>query len=358
MAYFVCTGANGFIGTHIVERLLKILPHELGYEDSSSKRRFSDDGAAFHFDVIGCDLAETLTRSNASRFQRSSRYKFVPHLELQHFLEDQKEAPLAVVHNGACSSTVETDPKVFATLNLEYSQMLWNYCARHSVPYIYASSAGVYGDGKKGFSDKRLDNHIYQPLSLYAKSKHDFDCWALAQKHRPPSWFGLRYFNVYGAFEAHKQGQASMVYHWYQQITRSAKVRLFRSTDAAYSDGGQMRDFVYVKDIVDITFDLIKLGLERKQNKGAHAIEDNGLFVNIGVGKPRTWNDVAFNVFRALGIAANVEYIDMPESLARQYQNYTCADHYGLLELNLAHSFVELEAGIEEYVLKYLTRGL
>lgn len=364
MALFVCTGANGFIGTHIVESLLKAGPAELGLQESKPPKGFGafekggEEGGVRVLAVLGADLEHTLARSNASRFMRSSRYSFVAHNELFPRIEGLSEKPLAIVHNGACSSTTETDPEIYASLNLKYSQMLWELCVRYQIPFIYASSAGVYGDGSRGFSDKKQDNSKYEPLSLYAKSKHDFDVWALAQKKTPPLWFGLRYFNVYGPFEAHKEGQASMVFHGYNQITRTGKFRLFKSSDPKLPDGGQLRDFVYVKDITAITLELLKRSLAHTSGAKRWNIEGNGAFINIGVGQARSFNDLGIAIFKALNLEPKIEYFDMPQSLAKQYQNFTCADHHGLREVGIEHAFTTLEDGVTEYVLKYLCRGL
>lgn len=356
MGLVVCTGANGFIGTHIVESFIKMTPQDLGLGQPSQPKNFGHAPLTGRgkevLEIIGCDLLETAARKNAGRFLQSARYKFVGHKQLLTELR-KGEKPLAVVHNGACSSTVETDPQVFSELNLDYSKELWNYCCENQIPFIYASSAGVYGDGALGFSDRKEDCGKFKPMSLYAKSKHDFDMWVLEQKNTPPLWAGLRYFNVYGPFESHKENQASMVYHWYQQVTRTGKTKLFKSTDSRYADGEQMRDFVHVKDIVAITLELLK----RSLSNGIR-VEGNGCFVNVGVGVPRTWKDMATQIFLAMNLPVNLEFVDMPASLARQYQNYTCAEHHGLKQMGLTHKFVSLEEGVQEYVLKYLMRGL
>lgn len=361
----VVTGANGFIGTHIVEKILKLMPGELTGEREKTTVRFSNFETTSKIrdelavtQVWGVDLLESLTRSTHARFASASRYGFVAHDKLSEHLARLKTPPTLVVHNGACSSTTEMDPEVFATLNLEYSKMLWNYCAQNNVPFLYASSAAVYGDGSQGFSDAKEASAKMQPLNLYGKSKHDFDLWVLEQTQTPPTWFGLRYFNVYGPFEAHKKGQASMVYHGYNQATRTEKINLFKSNTAQYSDGNQERDFVYVHNIVHLTLELAQLAAARARGKSAPTLAGNGAFLNVGTGSPRTWNELAQGVFQALSLPPQVEYIPMPDNLVRQYQNHTCADLSTWNRLGLQTELTPLEIGVREYVQRYLLRGL
>jgi ADP-L-glycero-D-manno-heptose 6-epimerase len=356
---FVVTGANGFIGTNIVERILSRSPEELGLPTGKIPHfsDFEENSTARSCSVIASDLSSSLVLPNARRFSGSVRYHYADYKDLISYLETLKTPPVAVIHNGACSSTTEQDPAVFEELNWGYTQKLWNYCVRFDVPLIYASSAATYGDGTKGFSDKKEDCHKYTSLNLYGKSKLDFDLWALEQPSTPPSWFGLRYFNVYGQYESHKKGQASMVFHGYHQALQTGKIRLFKSNTPEYTDGGQERDFVYVDDIVDVTEELIRLCIKRKQNPTALQIDGNGLFVNIGTGVAETWNHLAQEVFESLGLKTNIEYIPIPPNIANQYQNYTCADLSTLRSLGIHHSFKSLQDGVRKYVLKHLTRG-
>jgi ADP-L-glycero-D-manno-heptose 6-epimerase len=341
MTTLVATGTNGFIGTNVLESLLQSPQlNVLGTTENN----------AATINAVGADLPESTSRSLHNRFQATGRVAFVEHTNLEQYVRSLPERPLAIVHNGACSSTEETNPAVFETLNLGYSKALWNLCCDLGIPFIYASSAGVYGDGSQGFSDKKEHCSQYRALSLYAKSKLDFDLWVLEQKRTPPSWFGLRYFNVYGPNEDHKGRQASMVLHLFHQIQREKKVKLYKSTSPEYADGGQMRDFVYVKDIAALTSKLIALSAQRKANPDCCPIPGNGLFLNIGTGAPQTWNTLVHEVFAALKLPSHIDYIDMPEKLAKQYQNYTCADMSSWKTLGIFPTPTSLHDGVFDYV--------
>lgn len=397
--YVVVTGAHGFIGNHILERMLmtdlgelqsgRVMANAPDFKPRTAQLRFSQQSeaswssegsegqltsAASSLDVWAVDLPEAAARPTAHRFAQSSRVKIVFLKQLLHELRSASHPPVAVIHNGACSSTVEKNPEVFAELNLASSQELWNFCAEFQIPFIYASSAAVYGDGSHGFSDRLEHTSHYQPLNLYGQSKLDFDRWALEQSQRPSAWFGLRYFNVYGPFESHKGGQASMVYHGYQQATRQGVIRLFKSNTPRYSDGGQLRDFVYVKDIVKITQYLLSLSLRPQQAVGTGLPRSSASvagassspskptltsgFVNVGTGKARSWNDLAAAVFDAIAVPKKIEYIDMPDNIAGQYQNFTCAEISTLRALGYDASMTPLEEGVRDYIQRYLMRGL
>ncbi len=359
MPLFVVTGANGFIGTNVVERLLTAAPEELGFAKEQSVR-FSDFENKVQekgCSVIATDMSNSMNRINASRFLGSVRYHYVDYENLIAHLNKLDRKPDMVIHNGACSSTTETNPEIFQKLNLGYSQLLWEYCAKNDIPFIYASSAATYGDGRYGFSDKKEDCEKYVSLNLYGKSKLDFDLWALKQKTTPQTWFGLRYFNVFGQFESHKAGQASMVFHGYNQAVRTGKIKLFESNSVDYAHGEQLRDFVYIDDITDITMELIRICMERKENKSSHIIADDGLFLNIGRGIAESWNNLAREVFSALSLPESIEYISMPDNIVRQYQNYTCAELSTLRSLGIQHEFRSLKTGVTKYVQKHLMRG-
>lgn len=358
MALIVLTGTNGFIGNNLLDAILKQDMEILGRGRVTTKR-FSGGEVKEVLDVLCCDLSESMVRPIAQRFLQSARVKFVAHDKLEAELRNLKEVPVAVVHNGACSSTTETNPEVFKTLNVEYSKMLWNYCSEFVVPFIYASSAATYGDGSLGFSDKKEDCSKFKPLNLYGKSKHDFDMWVLEQKNTPPTWFGLRYFNVFGPFESHKNNQASMVFHGYRQSTQTGKIKLFESNDSKYEDGEQKRDFVYVKDVVDVTLELIKLSLVKTNSTEKPAnLEGNGCFLNVGRGEAVSWNVLMEAVFKALGMPSKIEYIPMPDNLMKQYQNFTEASLGTLRSVGVKHSFMSIEESVYEYVTRFLMRGM
>lgn len=360
MTCFVLTGCNGFIGTNLVQKVLAAQPEDFGLIKSALPKfsNFEKDAAnQTPISVIASDTPESLTRGIAHRFVGSARYQYQDYKSLLDYLEHLDTPPDIVIHNGACSSTTETNPQVFAELNLGYSQKIWEYCTRKQVPLIYASSAATYGDGKNGFSDKKEDCSKYTSLNLYGKSKLDFDLWVLEQKQTPPTWFGLRYFNVFGQFESHKGGQASMVYHGYNQATRTGKIKLFKSNTPVYKDGDQVRDFIYIDDLIDVTMDLIRLCFDRKKDPASHPLPENGLLLNVGTGVARTWNDLAESIFDSLSLPLSIEYIDMPENIKHQYQNYTCADLTTLRSIGIGHKFKTLEDGVAKYVQKHLVRG-
>ena len=366
--YIVVTGAHGFIGNHILEKLLMsdlgtLLDGSDGISNSATSKtsqvRFSQQQTppSRVFDIWAVDLPESAVRPTAHRFAQSSRVKLVFLKDVINHLRAMPHPPLAVIHNGACSSTVERDPNVFAELNVRSSQDLWTYCAEHNIPFIYASSAAVYGDGSRGFSDAAEQCAQYKPLNLYGQSKLDFDLWALAQAQTPSHWFGLRYFNVYCPFETHKAGQASMLFHGYQQATRSGTIRLFKSNTQIYGDGEQVRDFVYVKDIVKVTLFLLRKALTNS-SLPPNVSGKKGCFVNVGCGETRSWNELAAVVFDALSLPCRIEYIEIPENIASQYQNYTRADLTTLRSLGYESPMTALSVGGREYVQKYLMRGL
>jgi ADP-L-glycero-D-manno-heptose 6-epimerase len=353
----VVTGANGFIGMNLVEHILVSGFENLKLEGNVFPK-------ASNVMVIGVDLSESLERKLANRFTGSARYRFLNHTdfltEFDSLSEENK--PLIVFHNGACSSTTETRKQIFDTLNTGYSKKVWDICAKLSVPLIYASSAATYGSGENGFFDNPQLNSKYKPLNLYGDSKLNFDKWVTIKNDQkelcPPCWFGLRYFNVYGPYERHKGSQASMVTHGYDQMTRSAKVKLFESNTSQYSHGNQLRDFIFVKDIVKYSLLLANIALKQTLSKNAVPEGWKGCFVNLGTGKAETWNFLAQCIAESLEMPLNIEYIPIPETLKNQYQNFTEANLETLKKLGLPSEFTSLKNGIKETVQRYLCRGL
>lgn len=303
------TGAAGFIGSNLAQRL------------------------------SGTDLLlvdHYLTVENAANWAGLNRFRFIP---MEQFLDelDREGSSIEVVfHLGACSSTTETDWSFLLRNNVEYTKSLWRWCAREGKPFYYASSAATYGDGSLGFNDRTPPTELH-PLNLYGKSKNDFDIWALQEVERgepqPPGWAGLKFFNVYGPREAHKGKMASVVWHARRQILETGEVRLFKSNDPAYPDGGQRRDFVFVEDCVEHMLWLWE-----------HP-EVKGLF-NSGTGTARTFEDLARAVFAALGREPRIRFIDMPPELGRQYQNYTQAEMSKLREAGCEIPATPLEDGV------------
>jgi ADP-L-glycero-D-manno-heptose 6-epimerase len=310
------TGAAGFIGSNLAHRLAR-RGHELLLCDHAP-----------------ADPTKSANLADLTRFPRLDPDEFVAHLERHRPTLD------AVFHLGACSSTTETDWSYLERNNVGYSQSLWHWCGANACPMLYASSAATYGDGSAGFDD-RTPPEALTPLNLYGKSKNDFDAWALnevaAGRPTPPGWAGLKFFNVYGPRELHKGGMASVVRHAYRQIVETGEMKLFRSTDPAYPDGGQRRDFVFVDDCIDHMMWLWR-----------HP-EASGIY-NSGTGTARTFADLVNAVFVALSREPVVRFIDMPPSLAKQYQNFTEADMTKLRTAGYQYPPTALEDGVRQTV--------
>ena len=246
----------------------------------------------------------------------------------------------AIVHMGACSSTTERDADYLWQNNNVYTGLLAEYAIEHGIRFIYASSAATYGNGTQGFSDDHGNINKLKPINMYGYSKQAFDLRAL--KH---SWenniAGIKFFNVFGPNEYHKGDMTSVIFKAFHQIKETGKVRLFKSYLSQNPDGGQLRDFIYVKDCIDVMWWLFK-------NQDV-----NGIF-NLGTGKARTWNDLINAVFAAMGIKPNIEYIEMPESLRNQYQYFTQAEMDKLGVSGCPVDFSALEDSVRDYVVNYL----
>lgn len=245
---------------------------------------------------------------------------------------------------GGCSSTTEKNFDYLWNNNFAFTKQLWNYCAQKQISFIYASSAATYGDGRFGFDDK-MDIDKLMPLNAYGYAKHLFDQWVKHQaKSKPKQYVGLKFFNVYGPNEYYKGDMASMVFHGFHQIKAYGEIRLFKSCSLEYEDGGQLRDFIYVKDICEVV----------KWMLGHPHV--NGLF-NVGTGCARTFAELCEAMFHALNMKPNIKYIDMPEHLRDKYQYYTKAEMKKLSEAGYTRSFTEVEAGVEDYITQYLDKG-
>jgi len=252
--------------------------------------------------------------------------------------------PGAVIHMGAISSTTERDVNLLMQYNFKYSQALWQWCARHEVPFLYASSAATYGSGEHGYDDNVFDG--LKPLNAYGYSKHLFDIWVLRQatlRSTPPHWCGFKFFNVYGPNEYHKEDMASMAWHCYRQVRDTGRMRLFRSGRDDYADGMQLRDFVYVKDAVDVVAHFL-----------AHP-RTSGIF-NVGTGQARSFRDLALAVTQCQERDASIEWIDMPAELQGRYQYFTQASLGKLRDAGYTAPFRSLEEGIADYVRHYLAQ--
>jgi ADP-L-glycero-D-manno-heptose 6-epimerase len=262
--------------------------------------------------------------------------------EIMDSIFEQEEIE-AVYHMGACSSTTERNVDYLMKNNVEYSKILFSTCADFNVPLVYASSAATYGAGENGYSDDHTTVSSLMPLNAYGYSKQLMDEWALRQDHTPPKWYGVKFFNVYGPNEYHKGNMKSVVCQAYNQILESGKVKLFKSYKEGFADGGQLRDFVYVKDCVEAMVKLL-------DNNNP---EDNGIY-NLGTGVARSFADLVKATFKAMGKPENIEYIEMPEALRDQYQYYTQAEMKKLNGAIKSFKFHSLEDGVADYVKNHL----
>lgn len=314
----VVTGGAGFIGSCIVRAL-----NDVGFNDI----------------IIVDNIAST------DKWLNIRNKKFITYIHKYNFLEniDNYKKIEAVIHMGAQSSTIERNFDYLWKNNFEYTKALWNYCAKNSIRFIYASSAATYGDGSLGFDDK-IDIDKLRPLNGYGYSKQVFDQWVKHQATEYPSQHvGLKFFNVYGPNEYFKGSMASMVFHGFNQIKENGEIKLFKSYNTDYIDGGQKRDFVYVKDICNIVLWLLN-------NK-----KINGLF-NVGTGRAKSFKELAEAIFKALNLQSNIVYIDMPEQLKEKYQYYTQANVENLRNAGYNKEFWNLEDGVEDYVCTFLKK--
>lgn len=314
----IVTGAAGFIGSCLVGELNRAGIEKIILVDeftSSEKNK----------NLIGKKYAQKINRDDLAKWigTNADKIEFIFHI-------------------GARTDTTLFDVETFNKLNLHYTQALWNLCAKHNIPLLYASSAATYGLGEFGYDDEdeSLINKL-KPLNPYGESKNDFDKWASQQMHKPPYWVGLKFFNVYGANEYHKGRMASVIFHAFNQIKQTRKVKLFRSHNPKYADGGQLRDFIYVKDVCSVILFLYK-------NKVA-----NGIY-NLGTGKARTFADLAKNTFNSMGITPQIEFIDTPPDIRDKYQYFTQAKMNKLQKCGYTKPFTTLEEGIDDYVKHYL----
>lgn len=275
--------------------------------------------------------------------------KFIEKIERDHLFDWLKNSNPKidfVFHLGARTDTTEFDYSIHEKLNVEFSKNIWNYCTKKNIPLVYASSAATYGGGELGYKDDHEIIEKLNPLNPYGKSKNEFDKWVLRQTHDnfPPSWAGLKFFNVYGPNEYHKGRMASMIFHGFNQIQKTGKVELFKSHKPECKDGEQLRDFIYVADVAAVCFWLID-----------HKIE-SGIY-NLGTGKARTFNDLAKATFSGMNKEPVIEYIDMPDDIRDKYQYFTEADMIKLTNAGYKDSFYTLEKGVEDYVKHFLVEG-
>lgn len=315
----ILTGGAGFIGSCLLREL-----NDYGRDDI----------------VVVDNIAST------EKWKNLRNKRFIGYVHKDDFLTRLMQGAVGnidiIIHMGACSSTTEINFDYLWRNNVEYTKSLWRWCADNEVPLIYASSAATYGDGSHGFDDK-TDIDILEPLNGYGYSKQVFDQWTLKQDKCPPQHVGLKFFNVYGPNEYHKESMASMVFHGFKQIKKDGEIRLFKSCNPKYADGQQLRDFVYVKDVCKVVMFFVN-------NRSL-----NGIF-NVGTGKAESFLDLANAVFEALDLEPNVRYIDMPESIKEKYQYYTKADIDLLRNAGYMDEFKSIRAGVFDYVTNHLSR--
>jgi ADP-L-glycero-D-manno-heptose 6-epimerase len=319
----IVTGAAGFIGRNTVAELNArgedeiILVDELGKDE-----KWKDLVGLRYEDIVSPEEFLGLIEDGAFADARS------------------------LIHLGACSATTEKDADYLLRNNYQYTRVLCNWALANEVRFIYASSAATYGDGAEGYDDADAVTPTLKPLNMYGYSKHMFDLWAL--KHElftqgdGGNIVGLKYFNVFGPYEDHKGDMRSVVSKSYEQIRQTGVVKLFKSYKPEYKDGEQMRDFIYVKDAVDVT---LHFALQPPDAPGG--------LLNCGTGKARTWLDLATAVFNAMGVTPKIEFIEMPQQLQGKYQYFTQASDAKLHAAGYTKPFTSLEEGVREYINDY-----
>ncbi len=313
----VVTGAAGFIGSCLISRLnADNFNHIIAVDDFSKLVKLPN--------LEGKKVREKVERNDFFLWlQKNNR-----HVEF-------------IFHIGARTDTTEFDKALFDELNVAYSKRIWNACVDYHIPLVYASSAATYGLGELGYDDDEALISQLKPLNPYGNSKLEFDIWALQQAKKPFFWAGLKFFNVYGPNEYHKGRMASVIFHAFNQIKATGEIKLFRSHNENYKDGEQLRDFIYVKDLLEVCIFLM------------HHRKDPGIY-NLGTGKARTFLDLGRNVFKSMHLPENIEYIDTPVDIRDKYQYFTEAKIEKLLSIGYAKGFHSLEEGVEEYVASYL----
>ena len=323
-SHIVVTGAAGFIGSCLVSFL-----NNAGYQNL----------------ILVDDFSYPEKDANLSKKAFSQKIEREVFFD---WLRNENPVIDFFYHLGARTDTTEFDYAIHEHLNVEYSKKAWNYCSEKNVPLVYASSAATYGNGELGYKDEESIIENLRPLNPYGISKNEFDKWVLKEKKNPPKWAGLKFFNVYGPNEYHKGRMASVIFHSYNQIKKNGFVKLFKSHKKEFKDGEQLRDFVYVKDVLKICFWF----LECWQDPETFI---SGIY-NVGTGHARSFNDLVNATFSALDQSANIEYIDMPEDIRETYQYFTEASMKKINAAGYLLPFYSLEEGINDYVRNYLSK--
>jgi len=316
----VVTGAAGFIGSCLIAYL--------------NQKGFNNIVAVDAFDVAA--KAGNLTGKNI--------YLEVDRLAFIDWLNREAAQVEFIFHIGAVTDTTRTDKAIFDELNLNYSKAIWQACVAHQIPLVYASSAATYGMGEYGYEDNHAIISQLKPMNPYGVSKNEFDLWAIQQAQQPWFWAGLKFFNVYGPNEYHKGRMASVIFHAFNQIKATGGMKLFRSHNPRFADGHQQRDFIYVKDLVQVCYFLM------------HHRKDSGIY-NLGTGKARTFLDLTKATFKAMQLPENISYIDTPADIRDNYQYFTEANMNKLTAIGYKQPFAELEAGVYDYVTEYLVKN-
>jgi ADP-L-glycero-D-manno-heptose 6-epimerase len=316
----VITGAAGFIGSCLISKL-----NSEGY-----------------YDLV---LVDDFSNPEKNKNFEDKKYSHqIDRADFISWLRDHHLTTQIIFHIGARTDTAEFDKGLLKRLNFDYSVDVWNTCVEFGLPLVYASSAATYGLGEYGYDDDHSVIPQLKPLNPYGDSKNDFDNWVLEQERKPYFWAGLKFFNVYGPNEYHKGRMASVILHAYKQIISTGKMNLFRSHHPDFKDGEQMRDFVYVKDVVNVLYFLM------------HHRKDSAIY-NLGSGKARTFLDLVNNTFKALNKESKINFIDTPEDIRDKYQYFTEANMHKLHSIGYTIPFHSLEEGIEDYVKNYLVKS-
>lgn len=317
------TGGAGFIGSVLAKQL----------------------NALGHTDLVIVDKLE-----DSIKWKNLRGIKYLDYIHADELFNGDYDDLIAqtdlIFHMGACSSTTEKNMDFLMKNNVAYSQALFRFAATKNIPFIYASSAATYGAGEFGYNDHHDGISQLMPLNPYGYSKQLVDEWILKEEAKPDHWFGLKFFNVYGPNEYHKEEMRSLVHKSFEQIKSSGKVKLFKSHRPEFKDGEQLRDFIYVKDVAGA---MIELADPEKA-------EHSGIY-NLGTGVARSFLDLTKATFKSMGIAPNIEFIDMPEALRGQYQYYTQAEVDKLMNALPGFEFTSLEEGIADYVQNYLMKA-
>jgi len=313
----VVTGAAGFIGSCLIKKL--------------NEENFNNIVAVDDF-------------SNEQKNKNLEGKKIYRQIHRDNFIDwiDKNEKEIEFIfHLGARTDTTEFDRSLLWKLNTDYTKKVWSKCVAYQIPIVYASSAATYGAGEMGYEDNIEIIPKLHPLNAYGESKNEFDKWVLEQNEWPFFWTGLKFFNVYGPNEYHKSRMASVIFHSFNQIQRTGKMKLFRSHRPDYKDGEQMRDFIYVKDVTEVCYYLMR----HRKNSGIY---------NLGSGKARTFRDLTRAVFKALDKSENIEFIDTPIDIRDKYQYFTEAKMDKLKNIGYERPFTSLEKGVDNYVRNYL----